>query len=99
MEEKLTFGAYIQKKRKEKGMSQKELAKQLFITESAVSKWERGKSYPDITLVKGICEALSITEHELITASDDYEQREIEREAKGFRRVKKSYSWVLCVGY
>lgn len=42
MEGKESFGKYILKKRKEAGLSQKMLADRLFVTESAVSKWERG---------------------------------------------------------
>ena len=45
MEEKENFGKYILKKRKEAGLSQKALADQLFVSESAVSKWERGVSH------------------------------------------------------
>ena len=44
MEKREKFGRYIKEKRKEAGLSQKELAKQLFVSESAVSKWERGVS-------------------------------------------------------
>lgn len=51
MEDKSTLGKFIQTKRKELGLSQKELAKALYVTESAVSKWERGISYPDITMI------------------------------------------------
>lgn len=56
MEKRENFGRYIKEKRKEAGLSQKELAKQLFVSESAVSKWERGLSYPDMTLVTSLCE-------------------------------------------
>ena len=49
MENKKTFGAYVLQRRRELGMTQKELAEKLYVTESAVSKWERGLSYPDIT--------------------------------------------------
>ena len=41
MEEKRPFGDYIRKKRLEAGLTQKELAGRLFVTESSVSKWER----------------------------------------------------------
>lgn len=44
MEKRENFGRYIKEKRKEAGLSQKELATQLFVSESAVSKWERGVS-------------------------------------------------------
>lgn len=44
MENKKTFGAYILKRRRELGMTQRELAERLYVTESAVSKWERGVS-------------------------------------------------------
>ena len=67
MENKKTFGAYILQRRRELGMTQKELAQRLYVTESAVSKWERGLSYPDITLLQNICSVLEITEHELLT--------------------------------
>ena len=44
MDEKETFGAYIRNKRQQAGMTQKELAELLYVTESSVSKWERGGS-------------------------------------------------------
>ena len=68
MEEKTEFGKFIVLKRKEAGLTQKELAETIHVTESAVSKWERGVSYPDIALITSLCAALHITEHELITA-------------------------------
>ena len=43
-DEKKSFGEYIRRKRLEAGLTQKELAGQLFVTESTVSKWERGVS-------------------------------------------------------
>ena len=55
MENKKTFGAYILQRRRELGMTQKELAEKLYVTESAVSKWERGLSYPDITILQNLC--------------------------------------------
>ena len=45
MEEKISFGRFIARKRREKNLTQRELAEQLYVTESAVSKWERGVSH------------------------------------------------------
>ena len=44
MENKKNLGAYILRRRKELGLTQREFAARLFVTESAVSKWERGVS-------------------------------------------------------
>lgn len=51
MVNKSTFGQFLRQKRNEKGMTQKELAEKLFLSESAISKWEKGKTYPDIVSV------------------------------------------------
>ncbi len=99
MEQKETFGKYILQKRKAAGLSQKALANRLFVSESAVSKWERGLSYPDITLVTSLCEALGVSEHELLTVSDDMHQREIEEQSRGYLRIIRTYSWVTYLCY
>jgi transcriptional regulator with XRE-family HTH domain len=99
MEEKINFGKYILQKRKEAGLSQKALAEKLFVSESAVSKWERGLSYPDITLLSSLCETLHISEHELLTASDDIHQKEIEAQSRGYLRIIKTYSWITYLCY
>lgn len=99
MESKLKFGQFITQKRKEQQLTQKEFAAKLFVTESAVSKWERGVSYPDISLVTEICQILKVTEHELITSSEDYRQRKLEKQAKTFSNIVKTYSRMLYLGY
>lgn len=71
MEQNNSFGQYIRKKRLAAGLTQKELAGRLHVTESAISKWERDMSYPDVSLIPDVCRALSITEHEFFTACDD----------------------------
>lgn len=99
MQDKITFGKFIQSKRKEAGISQKVLAERLYVTESAVSKWERGISYPDITMISEICSALNITEHELCTASDDENQRKIVKMAKKYKLFIAVYNAILALGY
>lgn len=102
MKENGYFGTYIQLKRKEAGLTQKALAEKLCVTESAVSKWERNVSYPDITLVATLCEVLNITEHELLTASDDVHQREVEIQAHKYKKMTDAYrkvNWLIYCGY
>jgi len=88
-----TFGEFFKEKRLEKNLTQKQLAKQLFVSESAVSKWEKDVAHPDITLLPKLAEILGVTEHELITASVDKEIREEKRQAKKWRTL--SFSWDL----
>ena len=90
-EQKKTFGAYILQRRKELGMTQKEFAGKLYVTESAVSKWERGLSYPDIGLLRSICGVLQISEHELLTGSEDTSKRNSERLAAKYLRLARGY--------
>lgn len=99
MENKIKFGQFIAKKRKEQQLTEKDFASSLFVTESAVSKWERGVSYPDISLVSEICRVLKITEHELITASEDYHQRQLEKRGDYFLNIVKTYSAILYGAY
>ena len=99
MTDKKTFGSFIKIKRTEKNYSQKELAELLFVTESAVSKWERGVSYPDITLISDICRILDISEHELITASTDMNTRRMKNEAKKYRIIRSAWFWIPTVLY
>ena len=99
MENKKTLGAYICRRRKELGMTQRDFAQRLFVTESAVSKWERGLSYPDITMVRSICELLEVSEHELLTASEDTESRNAQRLAGKYLRLLRTYRLIQYVFY
>ena len=99
MTDKKSFGSYIKLKRTEKNYSQKDLAEMLFVTEGAVSKWERGVSYPDITLISDICRVLDISEHELITASTDTDTRKMKHEARNFRVIRGTWFWVPTISY
>lgn len=61
------IGKFIYKLRKDKKMTQQELANKLYVTDRAVSHWENGRSIPDITLFKPLCEIFDITVNELIS--------------------------------
>ena len=60
------FGKFIQKLRKEKNTTQKQLGEKLNITDKAISKWERGLSFPDISMLNSIAETFDITVTELL---------------------------------
>ena len=50
------FGLFIAELRRERGMTQKELAARLNVTDKAVSKWETGKGFPDIKLMEPLAD-------------------------------------------
>lgn len=60
------FGEFIAQLRKEKHLTQKELAEQLFISDKAVSKWERGLSMPNVSMLIPIAEIFGVTVTELL---------------------------------
>lgn len=63
----IKIGAFISELRKEKGLTQASLAEKLNITDRAVSKWERGISLPDSSIMLPLCEILEINVNELLT--------------------------------
>lgn len=60
------IGNFICELRKVKGMTQKELAEKLNVTDKAVSKWERGAGYPEITIIPQLADALGVSSGELL---------------------------------
>jgi transcriptional regulator with XRE-family HTH domain/DNA-directed RNA polymerase subunit RPC12/RpoP len=64
--DQIKIGKFIALCRKEKGMTQLELAEKLNITDRAVSKWETGKSMPDTSIMIPLCEILSVSVNELL---------------------------------
>ena len=60
------IGKFISELRKEKNLTQEELASKLGITKNAVSKWERGLSMMDVSLLKPVCDILEISIVELL---------------------------------
>ena len=63
---KQTFGAAISALRKEKGMTQLDLARQMGVTDKAVSKWERDLSFPDVASLPKLAEVLGTSVDELL---------------------------------
>ena len=64
--DKEKFGAFLARLRKEKGLTQKELAERLFVSDKAVSKWERSLSLPDVALLLPLADCLGVSVTELL---------------------------------
>lgn len=75
-----TMGETISLLRKEKGMTQSELAEKMNVTDKAVSKWERNLSCPDINSIPKLAEILGISVEELLKSQnkDSSENNKIE---------------------
>ena len=65
--DKQQLGAFIAENRKRQGLTQQQLAQILHITDKAVSKWERGLSYPDVTLLRPLAAAFGVRVDDLLT--------------------------------
>lgn len=68
--DKYVTGAVIKKLRENKKMTQEELADTLFVSSKAVSKWETGQGFPDISLIEPLAKALDISVIELLSGED-----------------------------
>ena len=94
------IGKFISACRKEKGLTQMQLAEKLNITNRAVSKWETGKSMPDVSLMLDLCNILGITVNELLSGEriimEDYQKRAeenlMELQAKK-EKAQGEYNW------
>lgn len=88
----------IAERRKEKGMTQKQLADKLGITDKAVSKWERGNGQPDISYLEPLAEALGITVSELLKGKvEDSPQEEAAGDDGDDVIVKKTLDYANSV--
>ena len=77
------FGAFIAQCRKEKNMTQADLAMKLNVTDKAVSRWERGIGFPDIKTIEPLASALEISVPELIKSERIISNEVTKEEATG----------------
>ena len=91
-------GKKIAELRKEKNLTQKELAKELHVTDKAVSKWERGVNFPDLGLMEALAEALDstpsillgleeATKEEIVNSFAEISNQQSEEAAKDIQKV------------
>ena len=70
----LATGKFISQKRKQKNLTQEQLAEKLGVSNKTVSKWETGKCMPDYSVVKTLCDELEITVAELMDGEKSEEK-------------------------
>ena len=85
--DKAQLGAFIAERRKALGMRQKDLADRLHVTDKAVSKWERGLSYPDVTLLEPLADTLGLNLTELASCTAHAEAGGETREEQAMKNV------------
>ena len=77
-----TFGNMVAVLRKQKGMTQSELAEKMGVTDKAVSKWERDLSFPDVSSIPKLAEILGVSVDELMqvkaASKDDTSKKKID---------------------
>ncbi len=66
----MEFNKKLQELRKQKGLTQEELAESLYVSRTAISKWESGRGYPSIDSLKAIAKFFSVTVDELLSSDE-----------------------------
>ncbi len=85
------IGNFIKEKRKEKNLTQKELAIKLNITDRAVSKWERGLGCPDVSLLENLSKILDVSIVEILNGEDLKEEIKNKHIINSINYSKESY--------
>ena len=66
----MEFNEKLQELRKQRGLTQEELAEKLYVSRTAISKWESGRGYPNIESLKAIAKFFSVTVDELLSTEE-----------------------------
>ncbi len=66
----MEFNEKLQELRKQKGLTQEELAEKLYVSRTAISKWESGRGYPNIESLKAIAKCFGVTVDELLSSGE-----------------------------
>lgn len=87
------IGKFIQKMRKQKGLTQQELSEKLNVSDKTISRWENGNNMPDVTLYKLLCEELEISVNELISGEkleeETYREKADENIVKTIKKINE----------
>lgn len=97
--DQIKTGNFIAQMRKEKGLTQIQLADKLFISNKTVSKWETGKGMPEVSLMLPLCEALGINVNELLTgekiSTENYKEKAEENIMNIMREKEESIRKII----
>ena len=85
----MEIGKFIDELRKEKNLTQQELANKLNITDRAISHWENGRSMPDAGIMLELCKALDINVNELLSAKKIMEEKYNERAEENLLEMRR----------
>ena len=98
--EQQKIGKLILTKRKEKGITQQQLADMLGVTSKVVSKWENGKSMPDVGIIPELCKVLGISISTLFNGEEIEDEQIILRLASIIKVLKNNVKMlcVICIG-
>lgn len=94
------IGEFICKMRQERGLMQKELADIIGVTDKAISKWERGKGLPDVTLLEPLAKALNVSVAELLSGeiiTDNNKQQTNEAMIQALEHYKRSQRRIVGI--
>ena len=106
--DQIKIGKFILELRKEKNMTQQELANVLGVTDRAISKWENGRGLPELSLLKPLCDTLNITINELLSGeklnkaeyinkSEENIIKTINYTEKKLNKTKKTFKIIITI--
>ena len=85
------IGKFIAQLRKDKNMTQEQLAEKLWVSNKSVSRWENGTTMPDYSLLKGICGELDISINELMSGEIIEKENYISKAEENLFALKKRF--------
>ena len=99
----IKIGKFILNCRKEKGLTQEQLAEKLGVTSKSISRWENGNTMPDYSLLKDLCNELDINVNELLSAEkikvNDYMNKSEENLIKLRKQIDKRKKILTIISY
>lgn len=87
--DKIKIGEFILDCRKEKGLTQEQLAEKLGVSSKSISRWENGNTLPDYSLLKDLCNELDINVNELLSGEKIKENNYINKSEENLVNLRK----------